>query len=125
MSASGLALIALAALLTAAANILLAKGIASSGGLYFDGFSEFTRGSVRLLATPAFGAGFVTYFLAAIVWFRILSSEPLGIAYPLLVSSTFALVTLASIVLIGETMTWWRLCGLIVTVLGIVIISRS
>jgi multidrug transporter EmrE-like cation transporter len=119
MSLSGFLLICITAFLTAIANVLLTKGIRVAGGGAASSFEELTK----LLLTPSFLTGFLTYFIASIVWFRVLASEPVSIAYPVLVSLTFAAVTLASVLVLGESATLSKMAGLMIIFIGIVIIS--
>ena len=64
-----------------------------------------------------FAIGFVVYFLAALVWFRVIASEPLSVAYPVLVSITFIMVTAGAVLFFGERFTL-RLCIGIALILG-------
>jgi multidrug transporter EmrE-like cation transporter len=123
MSLSGFLLICCTALLTAIANVVLTKGIGSAGGFSFDGPASLVTGLIRLFLTPLFLVGFLTYFGASIVWFRVLASEPVITAYPFVVAITFLLVTLASGLILGEPTTLMKMLGLVVIVFGIVIVS--
>ncbi len=40
---------------------------------------------------PRFLIGFILYFAASVVWFRVVATERLSVAYPLLVSCTLTL----------------------------------
>jgi len=75
-----------------AANLMLRTGIDAAGGFAFTGLCGTVSVIARLSLQPAFAAGFVIYFLASVVWFRIVATEPLTLAYPVLVSLTFASV---------------------------------
>ena len=120
MSPVGLILVCATALLTATANVMLTKGIAAAGGFNFDGL---VSGLVRLFLTPLFVVGFLTYFIASVVWFRVLASEPVGIAYPLVVSLTFVLVALASVIVLGEPASPLKAAGMAIILLGIILVS--
>jgi multidrug transporter EmrE-like cation transporter len=122
MTTSGLYLVILSAVLTVTANILLRIGVIRAGGLGGNS-SELLNSLFRLISQPCFDVGFLLYGLASLVWFRVISTEPLNIAYPLLVSMTFVLVTLGATVVFHESMTFRQMVGLAVVLTGIVLIS--
>lgn len=125
MSLNGFLLLCISALLTTVANLLLRAGIASAGGFRPAGVLDFVRQFLSLLVQPRFSIGFILYFLASLVWFRIVAYEPLSIAYPLLVGLTFVLVTGGAIVAFGESISLQKLIGLSTILTGIVIASTS
>jgi hypothetical protein len=89
MSATGFLLVLFAAGLTMAANLMLRAGIDAVGGFTLDGMIHILHGLVKLFVHPLFALGFCIYFLASVVWFRVVATEPLSVAYPILVSLTF------------------------------------
>ena len=123
MSATGLVLVLVTAVLTMAANLLLRVGIVAAGGFSFGGLAETVRGLVALFMEPRFLLGFVLYFVASVVWFRVVATERLSVAYPLLVSCTFTLVTAGAVVALGESLTRRQVLGLVVILAGIALIS--
>ena len=123
MSATGLVLVLVTAVLTMAANLLLRVGIVAAGGFSFGGLAETVRGLVALFMEPRFLLGFVLYFVASVVWFRVVATERLSVAYPLLVSCTFTLVTAGAVVAFGESLTRRQVLGLLVILAGIALIS--
>lgn len=117
-------LVLLAAGLTMAANLLLRIGVEQAGG--FPGsLTGLSAGLLRLAAQPLFDLGVILYGLAAVVWFRVIASEPLSIAYPLLVSLTFILVMVGAAILFHETITLRKLIGVGIILGGILLISNS
>jgi multidrug transporter EmrE-like cation transporter len=123
MSTTGLMLVLVTAVLTVAANLLLRSGIVAAGGFSFGGLADTLRALVGLFMEPRFATGFVLYFLAAVVWFRVVATEPLSVAYPLLVSCTFTLVTAGAVIMFGESLTRRQVLGLVVILAGIALIS--
>lgn len=123
MSTTGLLLVLLTAALTMAANLLLRAGVDAAGGFALGGVAAAARGLVRLFLEPRFLVGFVLYFLASVVWFRVVATEPLSRAYPILVSCTFTLVTAGAAVAFREPVTVRQLVGLGVILSGIVLLS--
>lgn len=125
MSGSGLVLVFLTAAITMAANLLLRAGIDAAGGFSLAGGGAALRAFGRLCLEPRFVAGFVLYFLASIVWFRVVATEPLSRAYPILVSCTFTLVTSGAVLVFREPLTLRQVIGLAVILAGIALISME
>jgi multidrug transporter EmrE-like cation transporter len=123
MSRGGLALVVLSAALTMAANLLIRAGIDAAGGFVAGSAAEAISSLLRLFAQARFVAGFVLYFLASVVWFRVVATEPLSVAYPILVSCTFVLVTGGAVVLFRESLGLRQALGLVVILAGIVLVS--
>ena len=123
MSATGFFLVLLAAVLTMAANLLLRAGVDAAGGFVFDNTIQIVSALMKLFSQPLFVVGFGIYFLASVVWFRVVATEPLSLAYPILVSLTFTLVTAGAVLMFGEPMSLRKMGGLAVILAGIVIIS--
>ena len=123
MSGTGLLLVLLTAALTMAANLLLRAGIDGAGGFSLGGVTATLHALGRLFVEPRFLIGFVLYFLASVVWFRVVATEPLSLAYPILVSCTFTLVTAGAVVAFREPLTLRQIVGLAVILAGIALIS--
>ena len=124
MSSRGWWLVLLSSFLQVAANLLLRAGVRQGSGLG-DNLSTIIRGLLELVRHPLFDAGVVLYGLAAIVWLRTISTEPLSTAYPLLVSLSFILVTAGAIFLFHEPLTWGKLVGLAIIVAGILVLGKT
>ena len=125
MSSTGLLLILLTAGLTMAANLLLRAGIDAAGGFTFSGILALAQALARLFMQPLFALGFATYVAASVVWFRVVATEPLSLAYPVLVSLAFTLVTGGAFFMFGESMSMRRIIGLGIILIGIAIISME
>ena len=123
MSMHGLLLVLLTAALTMAANLLLRAGIDGAGGFSAGSVGGAVQSLVKLFLQPRFSTGFILYFLASVVWFRVVATEPLSLAYPVLVSCTFTLVTAGAVMFFGEPLTRRQLVGLAVILAGIVLVS--
>ena len=125
MSVFGLMLVAIAATITMVANFLLRAGINRSGGFSPVSVLDALFALSKLLLEPLFAMGFLSYFLASLIWFRVVASEPLSLAYPLLVSITFALVTSGSMVFFNEALSFQKICGLLLILSGIAIVALA
>lgn len=123
MSATGLVLVLLTAVLTMVGNLMLRTGIDHAGGFSIGGVTDTLRALLQLFMQPLFSVGFVVYFLASVVWFRVIATERLSLAYPILVSSTFTLVTVGAVVVFKEPLTPRQMVGVVVILVGIALIS--
>ena len=110
--------------MTAAANLLLRAGIERAGG--FPGrMAGLLAGILRLLGQPVFDIGFILYGLAALLWFRVVATEPLSLAYPLLVALAFLVITAGAVLVFHEPMTWHKVLGLTIILVGIFIVGKE
>jgi multidrug transporter EmrE-like cation transporter len=123
MSPTGLLLVIVTAALTMVANLLLRAGIDAAGGFSLGNLATTVVSLLKLLMEPKFLVGFVLYFMSSIVWFRVVATEPLSVAYPLLVSCTFTLVTAGAVVVFSEPLSARQILGLLVILAGIALIS--
>lgn len=112
-----------AAAMTAGGNVLIRAGIDRAGGFAPASLWDVPGSFFVLLRSPMFFVGFVLYFAAAIVWFRVIAIAPLGVAYPVLVSLTFLLVAAAAVLLFNEPFTARKGIGLATIVVGIALVS--
>ncbi len=122
MTVTGWLLVLLSAGLQVAGTLLLRGGVDRAGG-FAESLAEVPQGLIRLASQPMFDVGFVLYGLAALVWFRVLSTQPLSLAYPVLVSLTFIFVTVGATALFQEPMTARKLVGLAVILIGILTVG--
>ena len=124
MTALGWWLVILSAALQVAGTLLLRAGVDRAGGFVVR-VVDAPSGLMRLACQPLFDIGFILYGLAALVWFRVLSTQPLSTAYPLLVSLTFMFVTIGAVTIFQEVMTFSKVFGLIIILIGIFIMSKG
>lgn len=124
MTFSGLILVIFSALLTVAANLLMRGGILRAGGFDLD-LHAIREPILSLIREPMFLVGVILYGAAAVVWFRVLSFENLSNSYPLLVSLTFALVTLGAVYFFHEQISLQKIVGLLVILVGIIIVAST
>ena len=119
-----LALIALTAITTAVANLLLREGVLKAGGLSLS-LDRFWSDALALGAQPLFVIGFILYGLAAVLWFSVLPRVDLSISYPVLVGLTFVLVVFGSMVVFNENLPWAKVLGLALILAGVAIVARA
>jgi multidrug transporter EmrE-like cation transporter len=125
MSRLGLLLLAASAVLTTIANLALRAGLDRAGGFRPDGLVTAVAEFARLLCEPLFAGGFFLYFVAALVWFRVMAYEPLSTAYPVMVGLIFVMVSIGAFFFFSEQVSIRKLIGLAVILAGIAIASTT
>jgi multidrug transporter EmrE-like cation transporter len=123
MSRSGLLLLAVSAVLTTIANLALRGGLDRGGGFRPDGPIGAIAEFAKLLGEPLFAGGFVLYFVAALIWFRVMAYEPLSTAYPVMVGLIFVMVSVGAFFFFSEQVSIRKIIGLAVILAGIAIAS--
>lgn len=120
MTLTGWLWVIICSLSAASSSFLLRRSIDNIGQF------ELELPSFYGLATqPLFIIGIILYGLTGIIWLRVLATEQLNIAYPVLISITFVLVSCGSIVFFKEAMTALKLAGLIIIVFGIYFVTKG
>ena len=89
-----------------------------------EGMSDKIFFLVKLLFDPWIFSGFFAAFIASFFWMAAMTKFDISYAYPFM-SSAFVLVFLLSVVLFQEPITWQKVAGLLLIVLGIIVTSRS
>lgn len=122
MTLTGWWLVFISAGLQVAGTLLLRGGVDRAGG-FAESLAGVPQALLRLVSQPMFDIGFMLYGLAALVWFRVLSTQPLNLAYPILVSLTFLFVTLGAVTLFQEPITARKVVGLVIILAGIFLVG--
>src|SRR5439155_1585152 len=78
----------------------------------------------QVILNPFIWIGFIGFGLGAVFWLAVLSRAPLSIAYPILALSYFVVVVEARLIL-HERVTWKRLLGVSIIVIGVVVVGLS
>jgi len=116
----GFLLLLLTAVCMAVANLLMKTGIMHAGGF------TASVGALRNLARqPAFVSGFLLSGVAALMWFRILATQKLSTCYPLFVSLTYTLITVAAFYFLHERISVQKVAGLLAIIAGITAVARG
>ncbi len=115
------ALILLAIVLNAAAQIALKKSAMDSVG----GMSarDFMGAIPRLLFNPWVMLAMALYAISVLNWLFVLSRMELSVAYPLM-SAVYVITLVAGVLLFHEPVNATRVCGIAVIILGIVLLTR-
>ena len=77
-----------------------------------------------MLLNPYIIISIVLTFMAGVAWMMAMTKFEISYAYPF-TSLGFVLILLFSALLLGETMTWSKVIGSVLIVIGIVVSSRS
>lgn len=77
-----------------------------------------------LLLDWKFLLGLALYAASTIMWIRILKSTPLSTAYPLAIGSTITIASLAGAAFFQETLSLYKLAGIALIVIALVLLSR-
>ncbi len=124
MTSRGATLVVITAILTVMANLLMRGGVLRAGGFSLS-LDTLWRDALALIGQPMFVVGFVLYGVSAVVWFRVLATENLSTSYPMLVSLTFALVTLGAVLFFRESISWIKVLGIVVILGGILLVAQG
>jgi multidrug transporter EmrE-like cation transporter len=116
----GFILVIVTAICMAGANLLLKNGIAQAGG-----FLPSISALWQLVRQPAFVGGALLTAAGALMWFRILATQKLSTCYPLFVSLTYFLITVAAFYFLHEKISLQKLAGLAAMLVGIVVVARG
>lgn len=112
-----------AILFSTTGELLFKLGMNRIGGFEFS--ADAIRAVLpRILLNPLIWLGFLGFGLGAVFWLAVLSRVPLSLAYPILALSYFVVVIEARLIL-RERVTWQRLLGVGVIVVGVVIVGLS
>lgn len=108
------------------ANVVLRIAIDRAGvKLFADGLAGVPAEVWTLLKSPLFLLAIILYGVAMLIWFRLVAIAPLSVAYPALACLTFVAISLAGIFLFAEPVHLLRLCGLLVMLVGLTLMSLS
>lgn len=77
-----------------------------------------------IVRSPLVLIGLVLYGVGALAWIAVLGRLDLSYAYPFL-ALNFVLITLASRIVLGESIPWQRWLGILVICVGIILVARS
>lgn len=124
MSYLGWILVCICALMTMLANLLLRIGVKQALMAFTTQTTLFSQ-LWMAAKQPSLIGGIFFYVLASMVWLKIISTEPLSLAYPILVSITFLLVTSGAMLFFNEPITMLKISGIFIIILGIYVLSLA
>lgn len=123
MNPTSFLLILTGVLLNAAAQLLLKAGTNAVGTF------TFSRGNIlpiglQIASQPPIIAGLACYGISLVVWIMALSRVEVSIAYPML-SIGYVVNAFAAWYLFGENLSFTKLLGIGIIVIGVYVTSRS
>jgi multidrug transporter EmrE-like cation transporter len=79
---------------------------------------------IKIVFIPQIPIGLFLWAMAAFLWLGVLTRVELSYAYPIF-SLSFVLIALASWLIFKETLTFWRVAGILIICLGITVMYRT
>src|SRR5579859_6282027 len=119
ISQLGITLVILAASFTSVANLIFRAAMTETNSLSVSLLLD------RLLHRTSFYAAWVLYVGAIAIWFRVLQTEPLSSAYPILTSLTFTLVSAGAVLLFHEELSVMKVAGMVLILFGVAFVSKG
>jgi len=118
-----LPLIFIAVIINVAAQLLLKAGMDKLG--YFNiSWANVIPVAFKLMGNLFIIGGFSCYIFSAIIWLIVLSRTEVSVAYPL-ISIGYILNAIAAYYLFGEALTFMRIAGIVVIMIGVYLIART
>jgi drug/metabolite transporter (DMT)-like permease len=96
----------------------------SKVGSFSLSLSSLTAVIPRVAVNPFIILGVFCYGMGFLIWLVVLSKAEVSYAYPM-ISLGYVFTALLAWQLLGEHVTFFRVVGIIVTCIGVVIIARS
>jgi drug/metabolite transporter (DMT)-like permease len=115
--------IALTLLLTIYGQLVLKWQMGGAGALPPGGLDKLTF-LLRQFLNPWIISGFASAFLASLAWMAAMTRFELNYAYPFM-SLAFVIVTLFSVLFLGEVLNVARVAGTLLVVAGLIVIARA
>jgi drug/metabolite transporter (DMT)-like permease len=107
--------------LGAVGQFLLKVGVNRIGGIAFKR-AELVATMWKVATQPYIVVGLVLFVLSMVIWLAVLSKMELSRAYPM-VSISYVLVALMARFFLGEPLSWTRLTGIAVILVGVVLVN--
>ena len=85
-----------------------------------DGLSHKTIFLLKLFLDPLILSGFISAFFASLFWMSAMTKLPLTRAYPIMAMAP-SLVLIFGIMFLGETITYGKILGTLIIILGTII----
>ncbi len=111
-------------LLNVTANILLKKGLTLIGGISGEK-TKILSDSIKAINNPLILLGLFIYGLSFFISLRVLSLKDLTLVYPLFATLIFLFTTIASFLILKEHISFLRIIGMVIMLLGIFIVVKS
>lgn len=110
-------------ILTAYGQVILKWRIVEYGALPVGLWAKLIF-LIKLLFDPYIFSSFLSAFIASLFWMAAMTKLDVSYAYPL-TSGTYLLVLIASLLLLKEPFSFYKVTGLCFIILGLIISSKS
>jgi len=91
-------------------------------GVVLTNVSPNIKSIISSIFTPTLFFGFICYGVSAVLWLFVLKKFPLSVAYPSL-AFTYILVLLISVIFFNESLSIFKIFGVILIFSGVVLIN--
>ncbi len=116
-------LILVGVFLNAFAQVLLKKGMLSIG--YFEFHFQSVFPIIKKVAFNSYIlSGLASYVISVAIWLLVLARVEVSYAYPFL-SVGYVVVTVVGYFIFQEDLSWMRVVGIAVIIVGVLLLSRS
>lgn len=124
ISTQGIILIVIAATMMSFGSLGLKGAIEAIGG-FGGNLSTIHKDIFALMINPIFIVGIILYGAGTLVWMRVISTEPLSVGYPILMSMAFVTITFGAAFFFEESITISKLLGMAIIVVGVVVATNG
>lgn len=124
ISTQGIILIIIAAAMMSFGSLGLKGAIGAIGG-FGENISTIYKDIFALMLNPIFIVGLLLYGGGTLIWMRVLSTEPISLGYPLLMSVAFITITGGAAFFFSEAITVPKMIGMAIIVVGVIIASNG
>ena len=116
-------LILVGVFLNAFAQVLLKKGMLGIG--YFEFHFQSVFPIIKKVAFNSYIlSGLASYVISVAIWLLVLARVEVSYAYPFL-SVGYVVVTVVGYFIFQENLSWMRVVGIAVIIVGVLLLSRS
>jgi multidrug transporter EmrE-like cation transporter len=124
MTLNGWIYILICSVTVVSANILLREGVRSSGVVIFEnGIKGLYKDVITVLLNPMLLACLFFYGISMLIWFRLVATQPISVAYPVLATLTFVGISLAGIIVFQESVSLLKITGLCLALTGCLLLA--
>lgn len=116
--------ISLVSFLTIISQFFLKKGLMKMGGIKISSLSDFSSSFLRLLQEKYIYVGAIIAIIAAFWWLIIIFKKDLTFVFPISGGIFYILLFLSAWIFLGEAITFWKISGVILILLGITLIIK-
>lgn len=124
ISTQGFILILIAATMMSFGSLGLKGAIDAIGG-FGENIGTIFNDIFALIVNPIFIVGLTLYGGGTLIWMRVISTEPISVGYPILMSIAFITVTGGAAFFFNEAITLPKLIGMGIIVIGVVVATNG